>query len=307
MRRRNVLGWLAIIQTVVLSSIWAYWGAMENFHEGWYSESLIYNLAMFAFQYLLVAGAFVFVGLASLRWRRLGLVLHGGLIVFAALFFSGATLSVLGLLIVLPLAVGGMLYFYGSPVPQAWARRLLIAVPLAIVLGVSIPQGLRVAGRMNDGDFGLRQVQGNGVSLAWAPRGPGWPDRGVTWEEARRICSHLSADGTELLETEQGLWRLPTVDELVRSMTHRGLNAGGTVAALEQGLKATYEARPDKETPLWDPHSKVIYYWTAEESRRDAARAYIVVYHGGVFDRRKTDGQDYLSFRAVRDEGGRNQ
>ena len=30
-------------------------------------------------------------------------------------------------------------------------------------------------------------------------------------------------------------------------------------------------------------------------------KAYIIVYHGGVFSKRKSDSQDYLSFRAVKE------
>ena len=28
-----------------------------------------------------------------------------------------------------------------------------------------------------------------------------------------------------------------------------------------------YEIKPDKETPLWNPHSQIIYYWTNDYIR----------------------------------------
>jgi hypothetical protein len=145
----------------------------------------------------------------------------------------------------------------------------------------------------------MRTVQGNGLSLAWAPRGPGWPDQRTSWDEAQRICKYLSEDGTVIMEEEQNIWRLPTVDEAVCSMMLHGQNAGGMWDPIKG--KAVYERTPDKESPLWDVHSKVIYYWTSETSVQDERKAYIIVYHGGIYEKMKSGGQDYLSFRAVKE------
>jgi hypothetical protein len=295
------IGWVGVSITVVLSSLWAYWGAIENFHEGWYSTSMWENLFMLIFQYLLFTIVFTGLALVALRWKKIGLALHIAAAGFSVWFFSGASFSVVGLMIVIPIIALGLLYYVGEPQPKKWAYRLLIGIPLAIVLALSIPNAIRVSQRMNDRDFGLRIVEGNGVTLAWAPRGPGWPDKGISWDEAQRMCTYLSEDGTTLMAQEQNLWRLPTVDEAVRSMMLHGEKAKG-VWNLEQG-KAVYERTPDKETPLWDVHSKVIYYWTADTSAKDERYAYIIVYHGGVYPKRKTDGQSYLSFRAVREVG----
>jgi hypothetical protein len=83
-------------------------------------------------------------------------------------------------------------------------------------------------------------------------------------------------------------------------MTRGGKNAGGTWAARTQ--VPSYERRPDKESPLWDPYAPLIYLWTSEESTND--RAWIVVYHGGVFTKRKATGSSSLGFRAVREPAG---
>ncbi len=285
--------------TVLFSSIWAYWGAFENFHEGWYSHSIWENLFMLIFQYMLFAIVFVLLALIILKWKKIGLALHLLTGVSCIWFFSGASFNVLGLLIVIPFAVLGLIYYFGEPYPLKWAYRLIIFVPLIIVLVISVPQGIRISNRINDGDFGIRIVEGNNVSLAWAPRGYGWPDRGVSWEEAQDICRHLSDDGLKIMETEQNIWRLPSVEEAVRSMMLHGENAGGVwYADIE---KAVYEKIPDKETPLWDVNSKVIYYWTADTSIQDEKQAYIIVYDGGIYDKRKIDHQGYLSFRAVKE------
>lgn len=202
-------------------------------------------------------------------------------------------------MIVIPIIAIGLVYYFGEPKPKKWAYRLLVGVPLIIVLAVSILKGIRVSQRINDNDFGLRTVPGNGLTLVWAPRGPGWPDRGTSWDQARRICRFLSEDGTEIMEEEQNIWRLPTADEAVRSMMLHGQNAGGVWDALKR--KAVYERTPDKESPLWDVHSKVIYYWTLDTPADDERKAYIIVYHGGVYTKMKTDEQSYLSFRAVKE------
>jgi len=301
--KKIIIGWIGVGVTLIFSSIWAYWGTIENFHEGWYSASIWENLFMLIFQYLLFTIIFVLLATITLKWKTIGLLLHLALGGFCIWFFSGAAFSVLWLLILIPIIALGLLYYFGEPRPKKWAYRLLICVPLVIILTISIQQGIKVSQRINDNDFGIRIVEGNGVTLAWAPRGPGWPDKGTTWDEARNICSYLSEDGATIMEEEQNIWRMPTVDEAVRSMMLHGKNAGGVWRPEE--AKPVYDRTPDKETPLWDVHSKVIYYWTSETSTKDGRRAYIIVYHGGVFAKMKLDGQSYLSFRAVKEvEGG---
>jgi hypothetical protein len=297
--KSSIIGWIGVFITVSVSSVWAYWGAIENFHEGWYSTSIWENLFMLFFQYLLFTIIFVSLAVIILRWKKIGLLLHFIVAIVSVWFFSGASFSIIGLMIAIPIIVLGLVYYYGEPKPKKWAYRLLIAVPLIIILAISIPQGIKVSQRLNDNYFGMRIVQGNGLTLVWAPRGPGWPDQGTSWDEAQRICKHLSEDGTVIMEEEQNIWRLPTVDEAVRSMMLHGQNAGGIWDSLEG--KAVYERTPDKESPLWDVHSKVVYYWTSETSIHDERKAYIIVYHGGVYEKMKTNGQDYLSFRAVKE------
>jgi len=297
--KNNWLGWIGVGISLIFSSLWAYWGAMENFHEGWYSHSVWENLFMLFFQYLLFTIVFVLLAVISLRWKRIGFALHIFIAGASIWFFSGASFSVLAGMIVLPILALGLLYYFGEPQPKKWAYRLLVFVPLIIILAISIPQGIKVSQRVDDQDFGARLVEGNGLTLVWAPRGPGWPDKGTSWEDAQRICRYLSEDGTQIMPEPQNIWRLPTVDEAVRSMMIHGQNAGGVWNP--HGGKAIYDHTPDKESPLWDVHSKIIYYWTADTSIRDDKRAYIIVYDGGVYDRVKTESQGYLSFRAVKD------
>lgn len=59
-----------------------------------------------------------------------------------------------------------------------WRRHLryLIAIgaPLLVGLGTAAGPAMRMVRRVDDGNYGARLIQGNGVTLIWAPAGPGW-------------------------------------------------------------------------------------------------------------------------------------
>ena len=74
--KKSIIGWIGVFITLTLSSIWAYWGAIENFHEGWYSTSIWENLFMLFFQYLLFTIIFVSLAVIILKWKKIGLILH---------------------------------------------------------------------------------------------------------------------------------------------------------------------------------------------------------------------------------------
>jgi hypothetical protein len=239
--------------------------------------------------------AFMGAALLAIRWPRLGGAIHAAAAITAiALYRSGAGV----IFIALPLIALGGLYAFGRPQPRRRAAGLVGAVPLLVVVVAGIEPAMRVASRVDDGDRGVRAVDGNGVRLIWAPQGPGWPSAGgLSWTEAWERCSQLDYDGTRTDSAAAGPWRLPTLDEAVRSMARHGQNAGGHWDA--QQRRAEYDVRPDKESPLWDPHSPVIYWWTATEA--DSARAYMITYAGGVFIRPKTRQPLYFAFRCVRE------
>lgn len=94
----------------------------------------------------------------------------------------------------------------------------------------------------------------------------------------------------------QHIWRLPTADEAVRSMARHGRNSGGVRHG--EMVHASYETTPDKESPPWNIHSQVIYWWTATEV--DEAHAYMSTYDGKVWPRAKDFGPAYLGFRCVK-------
>jgi len=116
------------------------------------------------------------------------------------------------------------------------------------------------------------------LNRIWALDGRGWPRTGAPWYEAQRVCQYLGEDGLPPAPTPQYTWRLPTADEAGRSMACHGQNSAGEWGA--EIAKVTYKTIPDKESPLWNAHSQMIYWWTAKEV--DKGHAYIIGYDGKV-------------------------
>jgi hypothetical protein len=293
--RRSALGWVAVGCSTLVASCWAFWGAIENFHEGWYFASLWRNLGLMLVQYLAPMLTVMLLALLSLWQRWLGLALH--LAAAAGLYGFLRLRTPAGLVLELCIVGLGLLYLLGRPEPRRRAVQLLVGLPLAVGLGSGAYPGWRAITRPDTVDLMLQRIEGNGVALIWAPAGPGWPEGGLTWAEAVRRCAYLDPDGTALLAEPQQAWRLPTVDEAVRSQRYRGRNAGGSWDPAPG--KARYRAMPDKEAPLWNPRSPVIYWWTATEV--DSARAYRIGYNGQVHPIEKRWGPGYSACRCVRD------
>ena len=293
--KRQIAGWIAVGLSTAITCFWAFWGIIENFHEGWYYESWASNVGLMCVQYLSPMLIFMGVTLASILWPRVGAVLHGVLALLVAWFFHlfsnpGA------LLLSVPLIGIGVLYWFGRPQSRKIALSLAIGLPMLALILSGIEPIIRVSQRLNDGLLQDQLVQGNGVNLVWAPDGPGWPRTGADWYEARQVCRHLDEEGLTLASTPQDIWRLPAVDEAVRSMARHGQNSGGVWDV--ETARATYETTPDKESPLWNVYSQVIYWWTATEIDED--HAYIIVYDGKVWPRAKDFRTAYLGFRCVK-------
>jgi len=281
--------------STAVTCFWAFWGIIENFHEGWYYESVLSNVGLMFAQYLSPMLIFMGVTLISIYWPQIGGGLYMILAFLAAWFFQAFTNPAI-LLLILPLVGIGALYWIGHPQPRKLAVSLAVGFPMFILIFSGIKPILRVSQRIDDLNLKARLVQGNGVDLIWAPDGPGWPRTGKNWHEAQYACQYLSEDGLTTSPAPQNIWRLPTVDETVRSMARHGEGSGGEWNA--ELAQATYETTPDKESPLWNIHSQVIYWWTATEVDED--HAYIIVYDGKVWSRTKQASPDYLGFRCVK-------
>jgi hypothetical protein len=227
--------------------------------------------------------------------------LHIAAALGVACFFRGASPTVMYPFIIGPLVFMGLAYWFGQPRPRRWAVAAVVALPLITLLVCGAEPAYRVSGRLDDGDRSAQRIAENGVDLVWAPEGPGWPREGVPWDVAVRRCQFLAEDGTFLADSAQDVWRLPTIAEAVQSMQRHGRTCGGTWDVA--GGVPSYERTPDKESPLWDVHSQVIYWWTATEV--NDREALIIVYDGKVWPRPKRAHWGYLGFRAVKEGGKR--
>jgi hypothetical protein len=112
------------------------------------------------------------------------------------------------------------------------------------------------------------------------------------------LCGYLSEDGSALLQEPQGIWRMPTTNEIIRSLVRDGSAAGCSWDGVSQSAQC--QRTPDKETPLWVPSWSPIYLWSADEY--DGQEAYYVSYHGSIISHRpKSWGNPRHGYRCVRE------
>lgn len=200
-RRWQLAGDIAIILLVIVTAFWAYWGVAEMYYEGWWGP-WINRLG-----YLLPGTAFLLLTLLIIRWPRLGgwlLILLGG--AFTAFYWSVqfsrwgfswpaflAVFPVSGLLVLL-----GVIFVFtgrarrqqsaaetpaGATVNDSlpahrlrrqWRTLLAVGLPLLVLVAISAANLPIIFSRVDDGDRSAQLVAGNGVTLLWAPAGPGW-------------------------------------------------------------------------------------------------------------------------------------
>jgi len=361
--KRRLPGYVATALVILTTTFWTYWGVGEMYYEGW---GLPFP---YPIRYLIPAAACLALTLVALTWPRAGgwlLIVIG--VAFTAWWWRLAAargwLSLTWILGTFPvsslLILTGALFLLewryrrqrhdeGWTQPKPWLRRnpcpersewgryvLAVGIPLLVVIGVSAYFAPLLLTRVDDGARGARLIEGNGVSLIWAPEGPGWnwkqPSGGYpSWDrlalygvppvgfgdkpgyehrhaiqedmERTGLCRYLSQDGTTLMAEPQDIWHMPTTDEIVRSLVRGGENAG--CAWDGESDSATCEKQPNKDSPLWAPDEEPIYYWSADEY--DAEEAWYVPYTGGgryggaIAYQPKDWGNPRHGYRCVRD------
>jgi hypothetical protein len=196
-------------------------------------------------------------------------------------------------------------------------RRLLIALAPPVLAAVALSAHFApiLLDRYDSGDRTAQRIEAGDVTLIWAPAGPGWnwrpwdeEGRWLSWDDlavygmeplgiqrtpklkrlgrhateaemaSTGLCRYLNAAGTLLMAEPQGIWRMPTAHEVVRSLVRQDRTAGCRWDGVSS--KAVCARQPNKETPLWAPDEAPIYYWTAEEC--DGGAAWYVPYTGGI-------------------------
>ncbi len=168
-RIRLWVGWIAVGLSTLIMSFWAFWGAAEAFHDGWYYRSLWRNLALTFVQYLAPSLVLLLPVTVAMRWPRAAFPLFLALAITAALFFrKGAGV----VLISIPLAILGALFYFGRPEPRRWAWRALLLLPGLTAVCTGIVPGYRAITRWDDGNYSARLVEGNGFVSSGRLRGP---------------------------------------------------------------------------------------------------------------------------------------
>jgi hypothetical protein len=321
-----------------LTTIWTFWGAGEMYHEGWWGAWTN------RLPYLAPIVLTLLPTLAALTWPMIGgavlIVLGIGLAIFFGLDnpLLGGAMVIIGALF---LTHGLLKRREDWPEPESlpWWRTNLwyivaIGLPVVVFLSMSINMLPVVLTRVDDGIRSERLIEGNGVTLIWAPKGPGWNWRqgwggypswqdvalygvdpigfeskvGFDWRQGQfatsedmartNLCRYLSEDGLALADESQDVWRMPTTDEMVRSLGRHGESAGCTWGG-EVRRRADCETLPDKESPLWATDEPAVYYWTAES--HDDSRGHFVAYNGMVNATMKSGGNPRHSYRCVRE------
>ena len=342
----TVIGYSAMY---IMTWFWSFWSIGEMYHEGWWGAW--YNRAF----YLIPMILFVGLTLIVLYFPKTGAWITIGFGILLTGFFWGDEIlsgdfSLQNLAGFLPIGGGlvlfGFLFFAESkrrkrraetgwvPSSPRWWRRnwytlLLVSVIIAIILSFSVYYVPKIIRQVDDGYRGEVKIEGNGITLIWAPKGPGWnwqqewggypswsaislygiepiglegkTDEWGSMAEAEQyhLCLYLNEDGTQLKPERQDIWRMPTVDEIVRSLVVAGKNAGCAWNGEIEQMVCTTE--PFKSGPLWALDEAPIYYWAYEESPEDEREAYFVSHNGWVNVTRKFGGNPRHSYRCVKD------
>ena len=127
--KRQIFGWVAVGLSTTITCVWAFWGIIENFHEGWYSESILSNIGMMFIQYLSPMLIFMVVTLISIYLPRVGGILHG-IFALLAIWFFEAFSNAATFLLIIPLIGLGSLYWFGRPQPRRIATSLVVGLPI---------------------------------------------------------------------------------------------------------------------------------------------------------------------------------
>ena len=277
-------------------------------------------------------GILIVVGLAFAIWWLIPTMKSGfySLSVTIGRFFLSGGFTIVGVMFILD----GRYNIRINRLKRPWIyrnSRMVIAIGLPLLVGL-IVAGINlpiVLTRLDDGGRSARLIEGNNLRLIWAPDGRGWnwkQDFGgyPSWDalalyglepiglvadklspqhatnenmEITGLCAYLDESGKYIMRTPQYIWRMPTVDEISRSLSQDDQNAGCIWDGLSDRLDC--EISPDKETPLWAPDSPPVYYWAAESF--DNEEAYYVSYTGWVHSQPKDWGNPRHGYRCVRE------
>lgn len=287
-RKKRIVGWIFLLLISSIISFWTFWGIVESFYEGWYYETFRENIYLTISRYLLPVWIILVPGLVSIFKPRIGAILFLLLGVYIAFYFSQ-------LFFFVPVILVGMASWYSTLPSRKLSLTILLGMPFLTLLVFGIGPAVRVSNRYHITLDSLT-VKIPDHTIVWSPPGPGWSIEPVDWYEADSICSHLDITGRVVMDTAMFIWHLPSIEEVVASTYWRGKPMEGAFDSIK--LTTNFPETPDKEPPLWDPYSPIIYWWTSKE--KDAHTAYMISFNGVIFGKEKNHKAGYYGFRAVK-------
>jgi hypothetical protein len=191
---RKLPGWIGTGLITFLNGIWIYWGLGEAFYEGWGVPDtpwfLFLSIGAAAILFSLLAiwyptiggGVLMIVGAAFDVWWLIPGIQNGIYslsVVIERLLLSGG-FTLVGLLFILDAKINPRIESQeGYWVLRNLRLLLAIGIPVIVAIIVAAVNLPIVLTRVDDGIRAARLIEGNNVSLIWAPQGPGW-----NWKQA---------------------------------------------------------------------------------------------------------------------------
>lgn len=329
---QNIKFNFSYIFLILITSIWTFWGINEMFHEGWYKpfEWIFFLLpSIISVIYSIITILYPIIGgiLIIISGSIFSIFIFSRMIKFHSFniknFISWIPLTLFFIFL-------GFLFIKEGK-KQKFNKNLkinrvnfLILINLIIIFLFGTPLYFRNINRLNDGYRGEREIVGFEIKLIWAGEGVSFHFKSkgnLSWNEIAlygkgeigfegkrfiyatkedferyNMFRYINYEGTEITKEIQDYWRLPTIDELTRSMYRKGKCVGVPWNGKEG--RQNYKITPDKETPLWLPDEPVIYYFSSTEANEK--EIYTISYNGNVIKRDKSSVLGSLGFRAVR-------
>ena len=124
-RTRKIIGWITLSIATLTACFWAYWGIIENFHEGWYHSSWKQNLLLMFFQYLSPLVITIALSILAIFNHKIGAIVFLVVGVFLAYKVNNPIASV-------PLIILGTLLWFSDFSPKKWKFRIILVLPLLV-------------------------------------------------------------------------------------------------------------------------------------------------------------------------------
>jgi len=181
----GMVGWFLLL---VATLLWAYWGAGEVFHEGWYSPYT--HIIYYFMPYLILLGMStlcIYLPLAG------GILIISGGVLYLIIYVLQSTRQHFELLpsfwmISAVVIIPGMLFIFDYVLKKKhgyteakkaifknkWKLIALVCFSLILIICISTPLLIRNTKRLPLESYDEVTVYGNGITLTFAGDGPGW-------------------------------------------------------------------------------------------------------------------------------------